>query len=128
MRNSFEDMKKFLAEQEGNIINTTEKNTERSLQKVINGPRPLPLGTPRGLRRISAEDEMGEDIPTKRRNVFRRALKGLSMRSSNDLTKIEDMYVALLGLSDDEEATDRTTGWCSYLEMLRVLRPPKNLE
>lgn len=93
MRNSFEDMKKFLAEQESNIINTTEKNTERSVQKVINGPRPLPLGTPRGARRGLAEDEMAEDIPTKRRHVFRRALKGLSMRSSNDLAKIEDMCV-----------------------------------
>lgn len=91
MRNSFEDMKKLLAEQESHIINTTEKNTERSVQKVINGPRPLPLGTPRSVRRVSAEEERMEELRTKRGNVFRRALKGLSMRSSNDLAKIEEM-------------------------------------
>lgn len=94
MRNSFEDMKRLLAEQENHIITSTDKNTERAVQKVINGPRPQPFGTPR-TRRTSADDDMIEDLPAKRRNVFRRALKGLSMRSSNDLAKIEDMYVVL---------------------------------
>ncbi|KAI9851243.1 MAG: hypothetical protein M1838_004162 [Thelocarpon superellum] len=97
MRNSFEDMKRFLLEHENHIISTTETNTERSVQKVLHGPRPLPLGSPRGPRRSSAEVDMLEDVPTKRRNVFRRALKGLSMRSTNDLTKIEEMLVQLLG-------------------------------
>ncbi|KAI9883179.1 MAG: hypothetical protein M1823_005054 [Watsoniomyces obsoletus] len=97
MRNSFEDMKKLLVESEMNIIESTDKNTERSVQKVINGPRPQPLGPPRQPRRAMTEDDTLEDLPTKRRNVFRRALKGLSMRSSNDLSKIEDMLVQLLG-------------------------------
>ncbi|KAI9788391.1 MAG: hypothetical protein M1816_006916 [Peltula sp. TS41687] len=129
MRNSFEDMKRFLAEQESNIINTTDKNTERSVQKVINGPRPIPLGTPRSARRGFTDDEMAEDIPTKRRNVFRRALKGLSMRSSNDLAKIEDMLVQLLGDVEGLKAaqeprtsvTQPTTSLNSY-DNLRTVR------
>ncbi|KAI9823137.1 MAG: hypothetical protein M1832_002580 [Thelocarpon impressellum] len=97
MRNSFEDMKRFLADQEDHIISSTEKNTDRSIQKVMHGPRPQPLGTPRAPRRTPAEEEAMEDLPAKRRNVFKRALKGLSMRSTNDLAKIEDMLVQLLG-------------------------------
>lgn len=97
MRNSFEDMKRFIAEQDDMIIDTADKQHERTTQKIIGGPRPQPLGTPRVPRGISAEDEIMDDIPTKRRNVFKRALKGLSMRSSNDLGKIEEMLQTLLG-------------------------------
>jgi hypothetical protein len=96
MRNSFEDMKRLLADTEDVIITEVQGNTDRSVQKAINGPRPLPQSTARSLRQGS-QDEMYEDIPAKRRNVFRRALKGLSLRSSNDLGKIEEMLVQLLG-------------------------------
>ncbi|RDW91450.1 hypothetical protein BP5796_02615 [Coleophoma crateriformis] len=96
MRNSFEDMKRLLADTEDVIITEVQQNTDRSIQKAINGPRPQPPSVPRSLRQGS-QDEMHEDIPTKRRNVFRRALKGLSMKSSNDLGKIEEMLVQLLG-------------------------------
>jgi hypothetical protein len=95
MRNSFEDMKRLLADTEDVIINEVQTNTDRSIQKAINGPRPQPPSGARSLKQGS-QDEY-EDIPTKRRNVFRRALKGLSMRSSNDLGKIEEMLVQLLG-------------------------------
>ncbi|KAI9828825.1 MAG: hypothetical protein M1819_006532 [Sarea resinae] len=97
MRNSFEEMKRYIAEQDKMLIHATDQNTERSIQKIIQGPRPQPLGAPRSSRRTSADEDTPEDIPNKRRNVFRRALKGLSMRSSNDLAKIEDMLVQLLG-------------------------------
>ncbi|KAI9837643.1 MAG: hypothetical protein M1837_002930 [Sclerophora amabilis] len=97
MRNSFEDMKKLLAEQENYIVNSTDKNTERAVQKAMHGPRPQPFGGARGTRRSSTDDEAVEDMPTKRRNVFRRALKGLSTRSSNDLAHIENMLNQLLG-------------------------------
>lgn len=93
MRNSFEDMKRLLADTEDVIITEVQGNTEKSVQKVINGPRPLPQSAPRSIRSA----EMYEDLPTKRRNVFRRALKGLSKKSTNDLGKIEDMLVQLLG-------------------------------
>ncbi len=95
MRNSFEDMKRLLADTEDVIITEVQRNTDRSVQKVINGPRPPPQSVARSLR--GSQDEVIDDIPTKKRNVFRRALKGLSMRSSNDLAKIEDMLVQLLG-------------------------------
>ena len=91
MRNSFEDMKKLLAESENYIIDSTGRNTERSVHKAVNGPRPHPVGPQRTPRRAYTDEEDPSDLPSKRRNVFRRALKGLSMRSSNDLSKIEEM-------------------------------------
>ena len=97
MRNSFEDMKRFIADQDEMLIDTGNKQHDRTIQKIIGGPRPQPLGTPRATRRPSAEDDYMDDLPAKRRNVFRRALKGLSGRSSNDLGKIEEMLVQLLG-------------------------------
>ncbi|KAH8685579.1 hypothetical protein BGZ60DRAFT_365193 [Tricladium varicosporioides] len=96
MRNSFEDMKRLLADTEDVIITEVQGNTEKSVQKVINGPRPFPQSGARSLRQGS-QDEMYDDIRAKKRNVFQRALKGLSMRSSNDLGKIEEMLVTLLG-------------------------------
>ncbi|KAI9892776.1 MAG: hypothetical protein M1814_001196 [Vezdaea aestivalis] len=96
MRNSFEDMKKLLSDSEMNIISGTDKNTERIVQKHIQGPRPQPLGTPRIPRSASMDGDTAEDLPAKRRNVFTRALKGLRMRSTNDLTHIEDMLFQLL--------------------------------
>lgn len=96
MRNSFEDMKRLLADTEDVVITEVQQNTEKSVHKVINGPRPLPPSTARSLRQGSQDDYL-EDIPKQKRNVFRRALKGLSMKSSNDLGKIEEMLVQLLG-------------------------------
>lgn len=96
MRNSFEDMKRLLADTEDVIITEVQGNTEKSVQKIINGPRPQPQSAARSLRQGS-QDGMYEDIGAKKRNVFRRALKGLSMKSTNDLGKIEDMLVQLLG-------------------------------
>lgn len=97
MRNSFEDMKRFIASQDDMLVDTGNKQHDRTIQKVIGGPRPQPFGAPRAARRPSGEDDYMEDLPTKRRNVFRRALKGLSGRNSNDLSKIEEMLVQLLG-------------------------------
>lgn len=92
MRNSFEHMKKFIAQQDEMLMESSDKQHGQT-QRVLGGPRPLPTSTPRTPRRDSAEDE---DLPTKRRNVFKRALKGLSLKSNNDLTHIEDMLVTLL--------------------------------
>lgn len=97
MRNSFEDMKRFIADQDDMLIDTGNKQHDRTIQKVIGGPRPQPLGTARAPRRTSAEEEYVDDLPTKRQNVFKRALKGLSGRNSNDYGKIEEMFVQLLG-------------------------------
>ena len=94
MRNSFEDMKRLLADTEDVIISETQRNTDRSVQKAINGPRPLPANGPRPTRAL--QDNMIDDIPIKKRNVFRRALQGLSIKSSNDLTNVEQMLMQLL--------------------------------
>lgn len=96
MRNSFEDMKRLLADTEDVIITEVQQNTDKSVQKAINGPRPQPASAPRSVRQGS-HDDMFDDLPAKKRNVFRKALKGLSLRSNNDLGKIEDMLVQLLG-------------------------------
>lgn len=93
MRNSFEEMKKFIAHQDELIIEATDRQHERT-QRLIGGPRPLPASGTRTTRQLSADD--GEDLPAKRRNVFKRALKGLSLKSSNDLSKIENMLEQLL--------------------------------
>ncbi|KAL1886510.1 hypothetical protein Plec18167_000441 [Paecilomyces lecythidis] len=97
MRTSFEEMKRFIAAQDGIIMESNEKQHERT-HRIIGGPRPLPPSGSRS-RQLAVED--GEDLRSKRRNVFKRALKGLSLKSSNDLTKIEDMLMQLL---DEVEA------------------------
>lgn len=96
MRNSFDEMKKFIADQDEMVLGTGEKQHSKTVQKIIGGPRPQPLGTPRFPRQASAEDEYDERA-VKRQNVFKRALKGLGGRNANDLSKIEDMLQQLLG-------------------------------
>lgn len=95
MRNSFQEMRKLILDSEDVIIQEVERNTDKSVQKAINGPRPLPSSTNRSAR--ASQEDYINDIPNKRRNVFRRALQGLSMKSTNDLTHIENMLVRLLG-------------------------------
>jgi hypothetical protein len=128
MRNNFEEMKRFIADQDRLIMHNVERSQETTVQKVLSGPRPQPLGSPRTPRGLSSED--GDDVPSKRRNVFRRALKGLSMRSTNDLTKIEDMLMTLLneveGLKENQayppnsQPRTQTTSLNSY-EHLRAV-------
>jgi hypothetical protein len=93
MRNSFEDMKRLIAETEDVVITEVQHNTNQSIQKAISGPRPLPQSV-KSLRTSTADDE---DLPTKRRNVFKRALKGLQGKSTKDLANIERMLNQLLG-------------------------------
>ena len=123
MRNSFEDLKRFIIEQDEIMMATGSKQHDRTVQKILGGPRPQPASTPR-LTRYSAEDEQ-EDLPTKRRNVFRRALRGLggSGKNANDLGRIEDMLMQLLGDMDSlktgqglptREGLDRQNSYNSY--------------
>ena len=91
MRNSFEDMKKFIAEQNDFVMDTADRQHDKT-QKILGGPRPQPSSN--RLGRTSTED--GEDLPTKRKNVFRRALKGLSSKNTAELQNIEGMLVQLL--------------------------------
>ncbi|KAF5856701.1 hypothetical protein ETB97_006984 [Aspergillus alliaceus] len=97
MRNSFEEMKKFIAQQDGMLMEASDRQHDRTY-RALGGPRPLPTST-RSARQPSVDD--GEDLRSKRKNVFKRALKGLSLKSSNDLSRIEDMLEQLL---DEVEA------------------------
>lgn len=94
MRNSFEDMKKFIAQQDELLMETSDKQHDRT-QRAIGGPRPQPTSSPRTPRQAPGGDD-DEDMRSKRKNLFKRALKGLSLKNTNDLSKIEDMLVKLL--------------------------------
>jgi len=99
MRNEFEEMKRFIAEQDKMIMKNTDRDADMAVNKIINTvQRPGPTSVGSRTPRASLDEE---DYPTKRGNVFKRALKGLG-RSKNgqDLAKIEDMLMQLL---DDVE-------------------------
>ncbi|KAI5195873.1 hypothetical protein E4T39_08023 [Aureobasidium subglaciale] len=101
MRHEFEEMKRFIAEQDRKIMENTDRDAEYTVKKVLGGPRPQPPVVLRATHGSYNED----DLPTKRKNVFRRALKGLSKRGSNDLSKIEDMLNQILGDVEDLKLT-----------------------
>jgi hypothetical protein len=88
MRNSFEDMKKFIAEQDDLIMDTADIQHEKT-QKLIGGPRPQPA---RFTRSVTSDEDAG-----KRKGVFRRALQGLGSKNSRELQNIEQMLMQLLG-------------------------------
>lgn len=110
MRHEFEEMKKFIAEQDRKIMENTDRDAEYTVKKVLGGPRPQPPAQPRTVHGTYNE----EDLPMKRKNVFKRALRGLSKRGSNDLSKIEDMLNQILGDVED-------------LKMTQGDRPPMSL-
>ncbi|KIW43278.1 uncharacterized protein PV06_04397 [Exophiala oligosperma] len=90
MRNSFEDMKKFITEQDGMIIDSADRQHQQT-QKIVSGPRPQPM-TPRAATSAASEEE----LPSKRRNVFQRALRGLGAKNTQELQNIENMLMRLL--------------------------------
>ncbi|KAK3365787.1 hypothetical protein B0T24DRAFT_400467 [Lasiosphaeria ovina] len=98
MRTKFEDIKRMLADTEDVIITEVKENTEKTVQRAINGPRPYPGSGARSLQGGGslAGTVNGDDINAKKRNIFRRALKGLSAKGTNDLGRIEDMLMQLL--------------------------------
>lgn len=88
-------MKRFIADQDDLIMDTADRQHDKTVQKVISGPRPQPLGTSRFPLRTNSEEE--EDTPSKRQNVFKRALRGLSTKNTAELQNIEGMLMRLLG-------------------------------
>ncbi|KAK3377867.1 hypothetical protein B0H63DRAFT_397473 [Podospora didyma] len=97
MRNNFEDLKRMLADTEDVIITEVKDNTEKSVQRAINGPRPFPGSGARSLQGGSLAGTVnGDEINAKKRSFFRRALKGLGTKGTNDLGRIEDMLMHLL--------------------------------
>ncbi|KAK4121438.1 hypothetical protein N657DRAFT_683060 [Parathielavia appendiculata] len=101
MRNNFEDLKRLLADTEDVIITEVKENTEKTVQRAINGPRPYPGSATRSIQGGSQAGTInGDDINAKKGSIFRRALKGLSAKGANDLGRIEDMLMQLLNEVD----------------------------
>jgi hypothetical protein len=131
MRNQFEEMKQFIRTQDSMIMNNTDKRADLTEQRIMSGPRPQPLGSPR-VPRSSSEDI---DMEQKKKNVFKRALKGLSLKGDGDIKKIEAMLMQLLGeveglkmvhqlsLEQQQTNTNRTNSLTSY-ENLRASGDP----
>ena len=101
MRNSFEEMKKFIAEQDRMIMANTDKDADITVQKVLGGPRPQPSGSLRTVRRTP--DDI-EDVQMKKKSFFKRALRGLGTKSSNDLARIEGLVMHMLDEMDGLKA------------------------
>ncbi|RMZ76769.1 hypothetical protein DV737_g4641, partial [Chaetothyriales sp. CBS 132003] len=99
MRNSFEDMKKFVADQGDEIMDTTDKQHEKT-QKFIGG---LPLQWAR------APPSEEDDLPARRRNIFHRAFRGLGNKNSQELQHIEAMLMQLLDDVDSLKALHMTS-------------------
>ncbi|KAI0861520.1 hypothetical protein F4860DRAFT_513674 [Xylaria cubensis] len=94
MRNSFDDIKKMLADTEDAIVADVNANTEKTIKRHLGGPRPFPGSSARSIQGGSQTGT--EDLRTKKRNLLRRALQGLSAKGNNDLGRIEDMLIQLL--------------------------------
>jgi len=92
MRNQLDEMKQFIKVQDNMIINTTDKRVGLAEQRILGGPRPQPVASPR-VNRSSTEDV---DAGEKKKSVFKRALKGLSMKGDSDMKNIESMLIQLL--------------------------------
>ncbi|KAF3041391.1 hypothetical protein E8E12_009392 [Didymella heteroderae] len=129
MRNQLDELKGFIKVQDNMIMNTTDKRVDVAEQRILGGPRPQPqsFGSSRGAR--SASDDL--EAEAKKKNVFKRALKGLSMKGDSDIKNIEAMLMQLLG--DVEglkqvqqlqlEQSNRTNSLTSY-ENLRASGDP----
>ena len=98
MRNSFREMKDIVQDTSDDVIFANVENTEK-LQKAINGPRPFPGTAPRSLQSPSQAGTLDE-MAAKKKNIWKRALQGLGAKGTNDLTRIEDMLMQLLGEVD----------------------------
>ncbi|KAH8712096.1 hypothetical protein GQ44DRAFT_713877 [Phaeosphaeriaceae sp. PMI808] len=92
MRNQLDDLRQFIKVQDSMIVGTTEKRLGMAEQRILGGSKPPPMNSPR-VNRSSSEDM---DIETKKKNVFKRALKGLSLKGGGDMKHIEDMLMQLL--------------------------------
>ena len=101
MKNSFREMKELVQDTGDDVIFANVENTEK-LQKAINGPRPFPST---GSRSLQSPSQSGTADDAKKKNLWKRALQGLSAKGTTDLTRIEDMLVQLLG-----EVNDLKTG------------------
>lgn len=90
MRNNFEQMKAFIQEQDSLILSQSREGG------IMDGSA---AGSAAGSAVLSSQGITpgpSEDVRRQRKERMKRALKGLSKKSTNDLTKIEDMLSQLL--------------------------------
>jgi hypothetical protein len=125
MRNTFEELKQFIRVQDNMVMNNTDKRVDLAEQRIIGGPRPQPVGSLRAPR--SSTDDL--EYETKKKNVFKRALKGLGSKGDKDIKNIEAMLIQLLGevegLKQVNQLTldqQRTNSMTSY-EHMRAHEP-----
>ncbi|RBQ97738.1 hypothetical protein VDGD_00293 [Verticillium dahliae] len=126
MRNSFEEIKKVLANTEDVIIQEVQENTENTVKNIIGGPRPFPGSAPRSVKGFSGASQDGTvDETTKKNNLFRRAfLKSFGAKDTNDLGRIEDMLNQLLAEVDTLKAqTARPLASSGQGQSFENLRP-----
>ncbi|KAF6811280.1 hypothetical protein CSOJ01_05838 [Colletotrichum sojae] len=128
MRNSFDDIKKLLANTEDVIIKEVQENTEESIKNVIGGPRPYPGSVNRSIKASGASQNSTLDETTKKSNFFRKALKGLSTKGTNDLSRIEDMLNQLLSEVDTLKAQTVRPGMVSGRQSYENLTPEMQYE
>ncbi|KAF4974763.1 hypothetical protein FZEAL_8370 [Fusarium zealandicum] len=95
MRNSFTELKNLVQDTSDDVIFSNVENTEK-LQRSINGPRPYPGN--RSMHSASQADTINEAAAKK--NLFKRALQGLSSKGTNDFRRIEDILFQILGEVD----------------------------
>ncbi|RMD40114.1 hypothetical protein DV735_g5014, partial [Chaetothyriales sp. CBS 134920] len=124
MRNSFEDMKKFITDQGDDVLDVADKHHHDTLQLI--GSLPLqtaaapPASSSAKLTRALPSDE--DDLPAKRRNFFRRAFRGLGGKNSQELQHIESMLMQLLDDVDSLKALHLS----SQPQGTAVLREPRS--
>jgi len=113
MRDSIEGMKKFIEQQNHINMQRTDMDADKVVNKILSGPRPPPAPISSAKRQTTGSVDVSES-PTKKANIFRRALKGLGGKSANDLTHIEDMLMQLLDEVEalrDDRGMPQSTPW-----------------
>lgn len=106
IRQSFDEVRRFIAEQDKLNTQNARREPEQTGQKVLGGPRPQLPNTPR-----SSQRESQEEIRTKRKGVLRRALRGLTGgKRADDLARIEEMLMQVLENMEDLKLGGGVTG------------------
>ncbi|KAJ4267770.1 hypothetical protein NW762_003885 [Fusarium torreyae] len=95
MRTSLNELRNLVQDTSDDVIFAGVENTEK-LQKAINGPRPYPGA--RSINSVSQADTFNEAAAKK--NLFKRALQGLSNKGTSDFKRIEEILVQILGEVD----------------------------
>ncbi|RMZ84273.1 hypothetical protein DV738_g767, partial [Chaetothyriales sp. CBS 135597] len=126
MRNSFEDMKKFITDQGDEVLDTADKHHDDTLKLINSLPLqtaavapPPPSSTAKLTRALPSEED---DLPARRRNFFRRAFRGLGNKNTQELQHIEALLMQLLDDVDSLKALHLS----SQPQAAAVMREPRS--